>query len=160
MRNGFSKELGLSRNLLTVKNVLIGIMIFIIILLFELSIAAVNVATNAQITGNSTVIYQSAPTVPPIWFYIFVSVIAPIIEEITFRGLFVKRIGIVPSAIIFALLHSGYSGSLNSLSFLVLLTAALIFGIIAGYALKKTKSLYPSMIAHIMINTLGSLPFL
>ena len=160
MRSGFLNELGLSRKGLTAKNILLGIMLFIIILFIELSIGAVSIATNSNITGNSSVIYQSSPTAPPIWFYVFVSVIAPIIEEITFRGLFVKRLGIIPSAIIFALLHSGYSGSISSLSFIFLLLSAFIFGAVAGYLLKRTKSIYPSIVAHILINTLGSLPFL
>lgn len=160
MRSGFSKELFLSKNGISTKNLLMGIAIFLTIILFELFISSLSVVTNSNITGNSTVVYQNAPAPPPVWFYIFVSVIAPIIEEITFRGLFVKRIGIIPSAVIFALLHSGYAGSINSLSFLTLLSAALIFGIISGYALKKTKSLYPSIVAHILVNTIASIPFL
>jgi membrane protease YdiL (CAAX protease family) len=32
--------------------------------------------------------------------------------------------------------------------------AALIFGLVAGYVFRKTESLYPSLVAHVLVNTL------
>jgi membrane protease YdiL (CAAX protease family) len=158
MNKGFAKELGLSLHTLTPKNLLLGVGIFITLVFFTIILSSfLSYATNSNITGNTGSIFQNTPAPPPIWFYFFVAIIAPIIEEITFRGLLVKRIGIVPSAIIFGLLHSGYYSSIDLVSFVLLITAATVFGILAGYAYKKTNSIYPSIVAHILENSLAIL---
>lgn len=158
INKGFSKELGLSLNTLTSKNILLGIGIFITLVFFTIILSlGLSYTTTSKITGNTSAIFQNSPAPPPIWFYFFVAVIAPIIEEITFRGLLVKRIGIIPSAIIFGILHSGYYSSINITSFALLITAATVFGILAGYAYKKTNSIYPSIVAHILENSLAVL---
>ncbi|MGC8479182.1 MAG: CPBP family intramembrane glutamic endopeptidase [Candidatus Micrarchaeia archaeon] len=160
MKKGFAKELGLSRSTLTIKNLLLGVMIFLILIFVLIFISLTANYTNTTITGNSSAIFASGPAPPPIWFYFFVAIIAPIIEEITFRGFFIKRIGIIPSAIIFALLHSGYYTSISFLSLLSLLLAAFIFAVVAGIIYKKTNSIYPSIVAHILENSLATISFL
>ena len=76
--------------------------------------------------------------------------IEPINEEIMFRGFLVPRIGIVASAIIFGLAHYSYMSTFG-----VEMLGALIFGLLAGYVFKRTKSIYPGIVAHIIVNTIA-----
>ena len=86
------------------------------------------------------------------WFLIFAAVIEPINEEIFFRGFLSTRIGIMPSAIIFGLAHYSYNSTFG-----VEVIAAFAFGIISAYVYKRTGSVYPGIIAHILINSLAVL---
>ena len=137
------KGLGLSRDMLTLKNIAIGISLFIIILGVELGISLFSEISHTPLPTN----VQQTLAGLPIYFYFFTFLIAPINEEIFFRGFLVNKIGIVPSAIIFAVLHFGYL----SISEFV---AAFIFGLIAGYIFKKTRSLYTTIAAHMLLNML------
>ena len=101
--------------------------------------------TGVQISTNVDVLLASAP----LWFYAFSCIVAPLCEEVLFRGLMVPRLGIVVSALVFAALHASYDST-----FAIEVIAALIFALIAGYVFRKTKSLYPSLVAHILVNTL------
>ena len=112
-------------------------------LVVELGISLFSKFTNIPLPTNVMKLLGGMP----IYFYIFSFLIAPVNEEILFRGFFVSRIGIIPSAILFALLHFSYA----SISEFV---AALIFGLLAGYVFKKTKSLYTSITAHVLLNFL------
>ncbi len=145
--NDFSyviKELGLSRDKLTLKNIIYGIVLFLIILIFvEFGITIFSRLTNIALPTHVQQLLQGFP----LYFYLFIFLVAPINEEIMFRGFLVSRIGIIPSAIIFALLHFSYASIAE-------FVAALIFGLLAGYALKRTKSLYVSIIAHMILNFL------
>jgi membrane protease YdiL (CAAX protease family) len=142
-------QLGFSRkNLL--RNILIGLFIFAIILTFELIISLISSASGVEINTNVGMVLGGAPLA----FLVFASIIGPINEEIFFRGFLTPRIGIFFSAVIFALLHASYDSS-----FAIEVIAAFVFGIIAGYAFKKTKSIYPSLVAHIIINTIAVLAF-
>lgn len=137
------KNLGLSRELITPKNILIGISLFAAMLIVEFGISAFSQVTHISLPTN----VQQVLAGLPVYFFVFTFLIAPINEEIFFRGLLVNRIGIIPSALLFALLHFGYA----SVSEFV---AALIFGLIAGYVFKKTGSLYTTITAHILLNML------
>ena len=135
-------ELGLSRKAFTWRALGWAILLFLAFLAFAFVVGILSAATGAHVSSNV------AQTVGwfPIWALVFVSVIAPLNEEIAFRGFLVPRIGIVLSAIIFALMHFGYMSYLE-------IAGALWFGLVAGYVFKKTKSLYPSLIAHIAVNS-------
>ncbi len=123
--------------------VLLGILIFLILLVLEITVGIISYITNVQINSNVDILLASAP----IWFYVFTAVIAPLNEEILFRGFLVPRIGIIASAVIFALGHVSYNSTFG-----IEVIAAFIFGLLAGYAYKRTGSLYPSLIAHILLN--------
>jgi membrane protease YdiL (CAAX protease family) len=56
---------------------------------------------------------------------------------------------VLVSAVMFGALHFSYNSTYG-----IEVIAALLFGLITGYAYKKTNSLYPALIAHIMVNTL------
>jgi membrane protease YdiL (CAAX protease family) len=143
-KKAISERIGLGAKKFSMKNILIGVLIFIVILALEISIGFISDATGVQINTNVISVFAGAP----LWFYIFSCLIAPINEEVFFRGLAVPRVGIIISAIIFGLLHSSYDSTFG-----VEMIAAAIFGIIAGYSYKKTGSLYPSIVAHMLVNT-------
>ncbi|MCL5675019.1 MAG: CPBP family intramembrane metalloprotease [Candidatus Marsarchaeota archaeon] len=143
--------LGLSRERLTLQLVLLGVVIFIIIFLFEVAISLISIATNVKINTNVGSVFSGAP----FWFIIFLAVIEPINEEVLFRGLMVPRIGIVFSSLLFAAGHVSYNSTFG-----IEVIFAFVFGIIASYMFRKTKSLYPSITAHILVNTLAAISLL
>ena len=142
------RSLGLTADRLSANAIWIGTLLFIIILLFEMAISAFGSFSNTVINTNTSILFTGAP----VWFYIFVAVIEPINEEIFFRGFLVNRIGIIPSALIFGLLHASYNST-----FAVEVIGATVFGLLAGYVFRKSDSLYPSLITHILINSMGVL---
>ncbi len=87
----------------------------------------------------------------PAYYLFFIAIIAPINEEILFRGFLVPRIGILASALIFAIPHLIIYYSVYELAF------AFAFGLLAGYVFKKSGSLYSTIIAHMMVNVLAVL---
>ena len=90
----------------------------------------------------------------PAYFFAFAVIVAPIDEEILFRGFLVPRIGIILSALIFGILHFLSYASISEF------IAAFVFGLIAGYAFKRTRSLYSTIIPHMLVNLLGILALL
>jgi len=164
--------LGLSKDRISVNVLWIGMLLFIIILMLEVAVGAFGNFLNTAINTNTGVLFTGAP----LWFYIFVAVIEPINEEIFFRGFLIKRInigtgaigssllkrsyrpvwaGIVASAVVFGLLHASYDST-----FAIEVVAATLFGLIAGYVFSESDSLYPSMLAHILVNSIGVLAIL
>lgn len=149
--NEVLEELGISRRSFRLIHIIIGIALFALVLFFTIIITAISIITNSVINTNASQVLSGQP----VWFYIFVGLISPIAEEIFFRGFLVKRIGILPSALIFGLAHTSYDSTYG-----VEIIAAFLFGIAAGYVFKKTKSLYPSMIGHILVNSINLVFFL
>ncbi|MCL4411383.1 lysostaphin resistance A-like protein [Candidatus Marsarchaeota archaeon] len=140
-------SLGLSRSALTARNIGIGVALFAAILVVELAIGAFSVVTGISLPTNTAQIFSGLPA----YFLAFALIVAPLDEEILFRGFMVPRIGIVLSALLFGLLHL--------LSYLSIseFIAALAFGLLAGYVFRRTGSLYPSIAAHMLVNALGIL---
>ncbi|MGC8495937.1 MAG: CPBP family intramembrane glutamic endopeptidase [Candidatus Micrarchaeia archaeon] len=136
-------ELGLSRKAFTARNILIGISLFFAIILLSIAMGLFSEVTSIPLPTNVTALLGGMP----LYLLVFSFLIAPIDEEILFRGFLVPRIGIIASALLFALLHFSYS----SISEVV---AALVFGLLAGYVFKRTKSLYASITGHILVNML------
>ena len=164
--------LGLSKDRISVNALWIGILLFIIILLLEVAVGSLGNFLNTSINTNTGTLFAGAP----LWFYVFVAVIEPVNEEIFFRGFLIKRInigtgaigssllkrsyrpvwaGIVASAVIFGLLHASYDST-----FAIEVVAAMFFGLMAGYVFSESDSLYPSMLTHILVNSLGVLAIL
>ncbi len=156
-----SKNLGLSRKTLTVKNILIGILIFFIILVLELGLELFSSATGIQLPTNVQQVLGGLP----VYFLVFSALIAPINEEILFRGFMVptwwikKQKNSKALSIIFILFSALIFGFLHYLSYASIseFIAAFVFGIIAGYVRNKTQSIYPSIAAHIIVNILAVL---
>ncbi|GAA1988519.1 type II CAAX endopeptidase family protein [Isoptericola halotolerans] len=92
---------------------------------------------------------------PLILTFVFLSVLTPIGEELFFRGVVTNAllrygpvIGVVSSSVFFALVH-GINMALPS---------ALVVGIIAAEAMRRSGSIWPAVIVH-AVNNLG-LPLL
>jgi uncharacterized protein len=142
-------DLGLKRKGISFRSLIAGILLFLGILAVEFGFAAIQAITGIQIPTN----VQEVLGGMPLYFLIFTATLAPVCEEVFFRGFLVRRIGIILSALIFAFFHFGY-GSVAEFG------AAFVFGLLAGYAFKKTDSLYPSIIAHVLVNTMALLALL
>ncbi len=142
-------------------HIAIGILLFFVIFSMEIAIIIISVISNVEINTNANIIVENMP----LWFILFTSFIAPIDEEVFFRGFLITRIeawyknrnskratlyAIVISAFIFSLFHLSYDST-----FEIEVIAAFIFGLLAGYVFKKTNSLYPSIIAHMLVNLLA-----
>lgn len=136
------KEIGISKHHLTLKNCglgfLIGICSFCLLNLIPNIFGLVEPAESSSSNGFI--------------FFITSITVAPIIEEIIFRGFGItalkKTIGtrwaILLSAFCFALLHI-YSG-------VFWLMATFIFAIVLGLIYLKSKSIYVCIVAHFTMN--------
>lgn len=133
--------LGLKTSSLRLRAVAIGIALFVSIFLLQAIFSVFQIVTHIPLPTNVSMALQGMP----IYLLVFAAIIAPIDEEILFRGFLVPRIGIIPSALIFAAFHISY---LSISEFI----AAFIFGLLAGYAFKRTKSLYTTIIGHALVN--------
>ena len=143
-------DLGLSRRAMNRKALAYGITIFLAILLLELGLGAFQAATHISLPTNVRQLLSGLPA----YFFAFAVIVAPIDEEILFRGFLVPRIGIILSALIFGILHFLSYASISEF------IAAFVFGLIAGYAFKRTRSLYSTIIPHMLVNLLGILALL
>jgi CAAX amino terminal protease family. len=137
------RSLGLSRDKITLRNIGLGIVVFMAILALEFGMGIFEQVTHVSLPTNVNIVFSGMP----LYLYLFTFIVAPFDEETLFRGFLVPRIGIIGSSLIFAILHFGY-GSISEL------IAAFIFGLIAGYAFKKTRSLYVSILGHALVNFL------
>ncbi len=89
----------------------------------------------------------------PVWFFIVAVVMAPIVEEVFFRGFlfqgFRQRYGWITamllSSAIFALAHMD----------LVALIPTFILGIVLAYMYHRSNSVWPGVILHFLVNALG-----
>jgi hypothetical protein len=80
------------------------------------------------------------------WLGIFiVAILSAFSEEIFFRGYLQERIGLIPAAILFGVVHISYQN-------IIQIIAPIIFGILLGILLIKTKNLYSSISAHFSFN--------
>jgi hypothetical protein len=142
-------QLGLSRKGLNWRSLRWGLALFIAILIMELAIGAFSDATGISLPTNTNLVFCGTP----LYFLVFSVVGAPLDEEVLFRGFLVPRIGIILSALIFAVLHAGYASYSE-------FAAALVFGLLAGYAAKRLQTIYPSIFAHLLVNAVGVLSLL
>lgn len=139
---GIVKDLGLSKSGITIKNVVMGALLFALIILTEMLIGAFSAATGIPLPTN----VQQTLAGMPVFFLLFTFLIAPIDEEILFRGFLVPRLGLVPSALLFAVPHLLAYASWSEFF------AAFVFGLLAGYFFKRYRSLYTTIFAHALVN--------
>ncbi len=81
----------------------------------------------------------------PIYYRLFAVFIVPFSEEIFFRGLLLKKLGVVKSSLVFGMFHFFYNSNAEILS-------AFILGFIFSLIVSKTKNLYYSVFLHFLIN--------
>ncbi len=172
--SGIVESLGLNTEKFNMKLLLYGITIFFVIFLLEIAVTVASSALGIQISTNTGLLLSGAPA----WFLVFATFISPINEEIFFRGFLIKGIahissqlsgtvndfykntgaawtGILLGAFLFGLSHASYDSTFG-----IDMLAAGLFGILAGYVYRKTRSLYPSIIAHMLVNLLAVVAFI
>ncbi len=81
----------------------------------------------------------------PLEVLVFAIIITPVAEEIFFRGFLQQKIGLIPSAMIFAAAHIAYF-SVSEIA------GALAIGLLLGVIFKYSKSIYAVIIAHALYN--------
>lgn len=89
----------------------------------------------------------------PIYLLVFAIFLAPISEELFFRGLLTNfsskylpdLVDLVPQAVLFGILHFAYGSKLE-------IFATFVIGLIFGYIYKRSKSLMPSILIHATYN--------
>ena len=84
----------------------------------------------------------------PIWLAIFAFAVAPICEEMFFRGFLVSRLGVIGSSLLFMLAHYSY-GSITEL------VGAFTIGILFALLFKRTKSIVSVAAAHVLFNLIS-----
>jgi membrane protease YdiL (CAAX protease family) len=89
----------------------------------------------------------------PVWFFIVGVVMAPIVEEVFFRGFlfqgFRQKYGWITAALlssaIFAVAHMD----------LVALIPTFILGVVLAYVYHRSNSVWPGVILHFLVNAMG-----
>lgn len=88
-------------------------------------------------------------TVQTVLFVLMASLIAPVVEELLYRGLMLRssgwssRVALVVTAVVFGLAH------VQGLQ----LPGLIVFGLIAGILAQRTGRLTPAVVAHVAFNT-------
>ncbi len=141
-------SLGMGRSGLTARNAFLGVLIFLAIFVLEQIVSLISVITSTAIQTNVGTILMAAP----MWYYLFTAIVVPFDEETLFRGFMVPRLGIIASAAIFGILHYAYNSTFG-----IEIIAAFIFGVLAGCVFKRTRSIYPCIIAHFLVNAFAIL---
>ena len=131
------KEYTKKRDLLY--GLLLGILIVIVVWLISRILPQPNSANNTSLLVQHNMLIAG----------VFVILIAPVLEEILFRGILVDKVGVVLSSILFSVIHIG-SGDLYSIIYPAIIT--FIIGSVLGTAYKKTKSLLLVILAHSIYN--------
>jgi len=124
---------------------------FAILIMQFITISLLGVENNSQQeadlgTNNAITLTQQ------LLFFVAVAIVTPIKEEMIFRGLlyrfFTSKInviaGLIISSIIFGMLHGGLA-----------ITASLM-GLIIALLYRKTNSIYPPIMLHMLWNTFAS----
>jgi len=128
--------------------------------------AALMIISFRLIFDNSLILWVNTITIPdyinvafqelsvsPIILLLSVAVVAPIYEEIVFRGILLKgmanklnpAVALVVSALLFALVHLNIPQGIN----------AFLLGLVIGFIYLKTGSIYLSIFAHFVNNLLA-----
>lgn len=85
--------------------------------------------------------------------FVALPIFAPVFEELMFRGTIHRNcepvgkwFAVIASAIVFGLFHVNYPQLLY----------AAVLGIFSSFMVAKTRSIFPSMLVHFIINTIGA----
>ena len=89
------------------------------------------------------VVLKLRETSPLLLIYLLVARV--IAEEVFFRGFLLKRIGLIPSTLLFGIAHISY-GSVAEI------IGALILGAVLAKAFEKNGNLIPNIFAHMFYN--------
>lgn len=143
----------------SLSNVIIGLITGFLIFLSQQLLYFVFIPFNTTVGQN----VQTLKSVPAIFMILIAVIIAPIVEELFFRGFFYEisegnlneYIYIVNSAFLFSLLHLQ---NLDSVPYAIFnLFAIFISGFILGFVYRKTKWIGSNIIAHATANGISIL---
>ncbi len=81
-------------------------------------------------------------------FLAYLLVVRGIAEEVFFRGLLAKRLGVLLSSVFFAAMHVLYGSFAEVLG-------AFVLGLILAKAFQLNKNLYPNIFAHVAYNAVA-----
>lgn len=117
------------------------------IILFAVSFAviALEVAALAAVGVSDAHKVEKALAQQPLSVLALVVLLAPVAEEVFFRGFLQKRVGVFIASAAFAGLHYGFG---SAAEIIAAFTAALIFG---GFV-RRNNLLLPAIIAHALFN--------
>lgn len=128
-------------------------------------IGGIITAVAASISGLGTSLAEDPSMITdyvapknPLWLdiliYLYICLLGPILEELIFRGVLLDGLkkygnafGIIMSAVMFGLFHQRMAQCFS----------AITFGLVLGFIAVKTESIMPTVIIHILNNTLSSL---
>jgi membrane protease YdiL (CAAX protease family) len=128
-----------------IKNTLIytvGGLLSIFALVFMLSIIAIQFGFNDQANVAQKIIEL------PLYILVLAVIFAPLTEELLFRALLVPRIGIVPSALVFGVMHFAYGS-------VVEIIGVVIVGVILALVYRYSKSITPCILIHLLYNLMS-----
>lgn len=143
-------ELGLrrfdSRNLKLGCGLLVGV--YVLVIVNNLIMVALGVVTQADVISDLLSELDS-----PYLFAFVTAIVAPITEELFFRGFLFKGLrekygwvnALMFSSIIFALFHGQ----------IATLIPTFLLGALFAYMYQRTESVYPGMILHFIVNAMG-----
>jgi len=98
--------------------------------------------------------WDSSRAAPFITFFLAVTILAPIVEELTYRGLGFSLIS--PYGVVLAIVGTGLLFGLTH-GLLIGLPVLAFFGIVVGWLRAKTDSVYPGMLLHATFNAVALL---
>jgi len=84
----------------------------------------------------------------PLYVLVLAVFLAPISEELFFRAFLTPRIGVFLSSLVFGLFHFAYGS-------VVEIAGAFSIGLILAWIYKKSGSLVPAMVIHLVYNALA-----
>jgi membrane protease YdiL (CAAX protease family) len=134
--------IGFPGKLKTVIGYTAGTLFSMFVLLFILGLVAVFWGFNDQEKVSDKI------TGLPLPILLFAALVAPVTEELFFRGLLTPRIGVVFSSVVFGILHFSYGSNIE-----VLGTFAV--GLVLGTSFKLSKSITPCILSHMAYNMLA-----
>jgi len=101
------------------------------------------IATEAKINDQSKVVEKVNEFSYEI--ILMAIILAPIGEELLFRGFLTKKFGVIISALIFGAVHLAYGSYFE-------IIGAVYIGLVLAYVFQKTKSLTPCILIHFLHN--------
>lgn len=98
--------------------------------------------------------WDSSRAAPFVAFFLAVTLLAPVVEELTYRGLGFSLIA--PYGVVLAIVGTGVLFGLTH-GLLIGLPVLAFFGIVVGWLRAKTDSVYPGMLLHATFNAVALL---
>lgn len=121
---------------------------YMIILIHNLILTAIGVETQGEEIFKLFEMIES-----PVWFFLVGAILAPLVEEIFFRGFLFQGFrakygwinGMLLSSAIFAVAHLDLAS----------LIPTFILGNLLAYLYHRSNSVWPGVVLHVLVNTFG-----